>query len=541
MVLIETRLNRTISIGKFGHFYSNQILGRPFFLTFEIVDDHTSGHSLRIVPATELHAEELISEGSGGDGQGGEDAGLYNEDGATMRTNREIVDDTSTQRLTLAEIEELKRQSTDAGREVIAKLLESHSAIDQKTAFSLAKYKLRKEKKFLRRFSVLPMDVSILTHIMLEEKSASRIMELRDELIGLIGCWANVHHAGNVPLEQMVKPNGRYLVVDEAGGLLIAALAERMGILYPREEDEEEKKDEDKDSREQQLNGTEQESEDKRIRHPPRKQGMTATTNTITLLHAYQHPNLSLLKYFGYDQTNPDESHPLYTHLKTVSWLQLLEPESDTIYAEEPQVEDEETIASWKPGKRGSYYRKRSRFERVRRVVDETRAGGFDGLIVATLMDPPTVLKHAVPLLAGGANVVVYSPTIEPLVNLVDLYSTARRVAFMNKKRELEEERARRSETPESSGPASAPKELVDEFQVDPTLLIGPTLQTSRVRHWQVLPGRTHPLMSARGGAEGYVFHAIRIIPSQERVSARGNVSRKKRKVEETHTPTATT
>lgn len=517
-------------------------------MTYEILDHpDEDGHVLRVVPATELHAEALISEGSGeADGEM-EDFDMNSDGDVPMRTNRDTIDDSSSQKLTLAEIEELKKQATSAGKEIIARLLQSHTAIDQKTAFSLAKYKLRKQKKFLRRFTVLPMDVSILTQYLLEEKDAPKILELRDELIALLGCWGNVHHGGNTLLEETVasKPNGRYLVVDETGGLVIAAMAERMGILYPHEDDED-----DDDTQLQQPNDSSQQGpenvdeaeqpKDGRTPHQrrtARKQAMSASGNTITLVHANTQPNLSLLKYFSYDQGNPDESHPLYTHLKTLSWLHVVDPNADAIYANEPEMVDEATLQSWKPSKRGVYYRKRNRWDRVRSVVDETRAGGFDGLIVASLMEPVTILQHLVPLLAGSAPVVVYSPTIEPLVQLIDLYSTPRRVAFINRKRELEEHREQQRQDTTNDNPPSPdlpPIDLSSEFPVDPTLLLAPTLQTSRVRPWQVLPGRTHPLMMGRGGAEGYIFHAIRVIPTQERISARGNVSRKKRKVAET-------
>jgi hypothetical protein len=160
--------------------------------------------------------------------------------------------------------------------------------------------------------------------------------------------------------------------------------------------------------------------------------------------------------------------------------------------------------------------------------VDEGRAGNFDGLIVSTLLEPASVLKTMVPLLAGSAPVVVYSPTVESLVELTDMYSTARRTAFINKKRELESQ--------SSEGEAVDLSSLHEEFVVDPTILLPPTLQTSRVRPWQVLPGRTHPLMTGRGGAEGYLFHGIRVFPTTQNIQAAGNV-RKRRKVETTSTP----
>ncbi|GFF79343.1 tRNA (adenine(58)-N(1))-methyltransferase non-catalytic subunit trm6 [Aspergillus udagawae] len=523
--------NTVVFLGKYGSFPANTIIGRPFYLTFEIVDvsGENNDNCLRIVSPAELHAETLIA-----DGEGEGDDVEVNEEGIPIRTNREIVDDASTQKMTTEEIEALKKVSTGAGREIIEKLLESHSALDQKTAFSLAKYTLRKRKKFLKRFTVLPMDVSLLTNYMLEGKEAMKTMELRDESIGLIGCWGNVHHGGQSSLEGAIasKPNGRYLVIDETGGLVVAAMAERMGILYPHDQE-----DEDQESAEGSEENGERQQTNSMAQAMARRRHMSASGNSLTVIHANKQPSLSLLRYFGYDQDNPDESHPLYKHMKTVSWMQLLDPHADTIYTNEPEVVPDETLATFKSNRRSAYYKKRSRWERVRRVVDEARAGNFDGLIVATLMGPASVLKHTVPLLAGSAPVVVYSPTIEPLTELADLYSTPRRTAYITRKREiiaqhsLQQSLQGQSEDGEKKPQEPDFSELDKDFALDPSLLLAPTIETSRVRAWQVLPGRTHPLMSGRGGAEGYIFHAIRVFPSHQNIQAAGNPSRKRRKV----------
>ena len=105
----------------------------------------------------------------------------------------------------------------------------------------------------------------------------------------------------------------------------------------------------------------------------------------------------------------------------------------------------------------------------------------------------------------------IYSPTVEPLVKVMDLYSKERRSAYIN--------HVSKGETPDP-----------EDFPVDPRLLLAPTLQTSRVREHQVLPGRTHPLMTSRGGSEGYVFTARRVIPLEGGVEARGNFSGKRRR-----------
>jgi tRNA (adenine58-N1)-methyltransferase non-catalytic subunit len=128
-------------------------------------------------------------------------------------------------------------------------------------------------------------------------------------------------------------------------------------------------------------------------------------------------------------------------------------------------------------------------------------------------MDPSTILPHVIPLVRGGGHVVVYSPTTEPLVQLMDLYSRERRAAYI--------QHLSRAETPDPA-----------EFPVDPRLLLAPSLQTSRVREWQVLPGRTHPLMTGKGGSEGYIFTARKVIPLDGEVEARGNFTGRKRKAD---------
>ena len=441
------------------------------------------------------------------------------EDGEViMRTNRRIIDDPNSQIMTMDEIEEMKARNTGSGKELVAKILESHSALDQKTAFALAKYTLRKTKKYLRRFTVLPLDVSNLARWMFMEKEPMKIMELREEILALIGSWSNVHYTpsslvSSVSDETTSLGGGRWLVIDETAGLLVAYMAEKMGILHPPEQDGEQMEKKVVSNQEVKAANGQNIQEGARPNNSmtylrPRKTATPATANTITLIHAKEQPNLSLLKYFHFDAFNPSASHPLESHLKMLSWLQLLAPEDDAGYTE-PELASEEVLQTWKSGKRSNYFRKRRRWERIKFVVDETRAGGFDGLIVASVMNPVSILRHTIPLLRGAAQVVVYSSSVEPLVELGDYYSTGRRTAFIQN----------------PPDPDSMPTE---DFPLNPTLLLAPTIQTARCRSWQVLPGRTHPLMTGRGGSEGYVFTATRVLPAEGKVEARGKFKRRK-------------
>ena len=517
-------MQSSISLGKYGSFQANHLIGRPYHLTYEILDkvDGVAGSGLRVVAAKELYEgigdERTASPSEEIDGKladGNAEYEVVGEGGEViLRTNREIVDDAATQRLTMNEIEQLKAGESGSGKDIIAKILGSHSALDQKTEFALAKYTLRKVKKYMRRFTVLPLDVTLLTRWMLLEKEPMKIMEIREEMLALICSWSNAHCAlpqvRQMELEIGKDREGRWLMIDETAGLLVAAICERLGIFDLTEGDTEMKKIENNVDIKIPTNGDFESQKQSTPQHssPNHASATLADTNTITLVHANAQPNLSLLRYFGYDAANPSPRHPLHRHLKTISWLQLLSPTEDNAYTE-PELASEEALHTWKSGKRGNYHRKRRRWERTKSIVDETRAGGFDGLIVASAMNLPGILHHTVPLLRGAAQVVVYSPHIEPLTELADYYSSARRTAFQK----------------DLPGPDAMPTE---DFPVDPTLLLTPTIQTARARPWQVLPGRTHPLMTGRGGAEGYLFTAMRVLPAEGKVEARGKYKRRK-------------
>ncbi|CZT21630.1 related to translation initiation factor 3 (eIF-3) zeta subunit [Ramularia collo-cygni] len=555
--LVEIKLNTIIDVGKLGSFPSNLLIGRPYHHTYELLEKRDGeGHMrLRIVPPAELNAKAISEEATPAesredleipDDSGGAKDG-YEYDLHIKKNNRLTVDDATRQTLSHAEIEELKKSA--GGKEVIERILANHTGLEEKTDFSKEKYMLRKSKKYLKRFTVLPMDLgNLIDYVLIKEPP--RIMELREEGLGLIGAWSHAHFTGVDGLDTAMEDGGgqktgygRWLVVDDTGGLVVAALAERMNLLHaPMQLEEDEQQagldaisNDNEDpaqggvSLSQQSNGAIPAKEQKPNGHAtkPSQPGIShrdfptpASSNSITLLHAAVQPNVSLLKHFGYDTSNAfppasaEDEHPLHTHLKPLSWLQLLHPEEDPTYIE-PESASDEILASWKSGKRGNYYKKRRRWARCKAIVDDARQGSFEGLVVASYMDPLTIVQNTVSLIRGGGHVVIYSPTIEPLVKLVDLYSKDRRAAYIA--------HLAAGETPTE-----------EDFPVDPRLLLGPSIQTSRVREWQVLPGRTHPLMTSRGGAEGFVFTARKVVPLEGGVEARGNHSGsgKRRRVE---------
>ncbi|KAK1976290.1 Gcd10p family protein [Colletotrichum cereale] len=599
--------NTTISLGKLGSFPSNLVIERPFHLTYEILDRRGGENfsRLRVVPPSEIHADalaDLNAQNAGEDDATTLENVIAAPDGAEFElvdkesgdvvahSRREIIDDAARQTLTAEEIEQLKQgNNTDAGKDIIAKLLLSHTAIDQKTAFSLAKYKLLKTKKYIRRFTIQPLDPLTLGKWLLEEKDAGKVLEMREEMMGLLGCWANVHFGGIPPTDkpEMVTTDGsgllnkseiggRWLVVDDTGGLVTAVMAERMGILYPKDpEDVDEDAGVSKDAADGEMNGVKpanattngvglqttnaegagtedaaasetttsfepmstatdavmahdpeaSKPQQPRRRHPPRRDDFEcifAPTNTLTLIHPNSQPNLALLKYYNFDSTNPNPPHPLHplaTNLLPISWLQLLDPAEDVTYSTPPPEIPDEVLHTWKANRRGNYHRKRRRWARTRYIVDSTRAGGFSGLVIASTMDTVSILRHTLPLLAGGAPIAIYSQSIEPLTELADCFSIARRAGW--------------SSNPPAEAAGKSVRELErwegsEDFPINPTLLLGANVQTSRAKRWQVLPGRTHPMMMGRGGADGYVFTGWKAVPAEGKVEARGKFKRRK-------------
>lgn len=189
--LFRMNQNGTINLGKFGTFRVNDILGHPFGYTYEIVGDK----QLRVV--SDQFNKDTIDE-------------LEPDE-----NNQDLNDDPSAQQLTMSEIEELKKASADGGREIIEKVISSHTAFQKKTTFSQEKYIKRKEQKFLKRFTPVAVGTSELIEFYLD-KEAHKVLDISEESLGLILSLANI------------KPGGTYLVVDDMSGLLVAALLERM-------------------------------------------------------------------------------------------------------------------------------------------------------------------------------------------------------------------------------------------------------------------------------------------------------------------------
>ncbi|KAI0462660.1 hypothetical protein LJB42_004156 [Komagataella kurtzmanii] len=197
---------------------------------------------------------------------------------------------------------------------------------------------------------------------------------------------------------------------------------------------------------------------------------------SILVAHENEHPNLIALNYSNY---SPELLEKMVSNL---NWLQFLE--ADT---QRPQWNNypQEKIDRLTPPRRSHYLRKKRATDRVNNILDTVEQGNFDGLIYASTLYPPTLIPRILDTLGGSRPVVIYSPFKEIL------------------------------------------SETFHVLQKDYRIL-APSIYETRVRQYQTIIGRIHPLMTTKGGG-GYVLHATRVIPKEGGVTAVGRGIKSKR------------
>ncbi|KAM0788425.1 hypothetical protein ACM66B_001561 [Microbotryomycetes sp. NB124-2] len=176
--------NGTISLGKYGSFKAQQLVGKVYGPTYEVTD--TGLQPLRAtldeIEETEATNEFIMSAGASG--------------------------------MTYEDIQALRDEGL-SGREIIAKQIEQHAAFDLKTEYSKDKYKKRKEAKYVKAFTLIePTAHNVCEYNF--EKESMKIRGIRPDTLSQIMTIANV------------RPGGRLLVVEDVHGLIVAAALERM-------------------------------------------------------------------------------------------------------------------------------------------------------------------------------------------------------------------------------------------------------------------------------------------------------------------------
>ncbi|KAJ2788115.1 tRNA (adenine(58)-N(1))-methyltransferase non-catalytic subunit trm6 [Coemansia interrupta] len=189
--IVCIRADSTVSLGKFGSFNANALIGRTF------------GHTFTIVQNGQIEPHH----------QAGFDAADI-----TSANNQTIVDDPKSQKLSFEEIEGLKKQSllgAVSSEEIISSLTENNEAFAQKTEFSKSKYIRRKQSKFNKSFVPLETTAYNLCEFFFEV-NAQKTRGVRTDTLAQMLALANVY-AG-----------ARVLCVDDGQGLVVGALLSRI-------------------------------------------------------------------------------------------------------------------------------------------------------------------------------------------------------------------------------------------------------------------------------------------------------------------------
>lgn len=211
---VELHPAKVVSLGKFGAFRAEDIIGMPFGLTYEIVNNVNSDEKGR--------GKAAKRGGGGADQQPGDLKVVINrsltELEETSATNELINDDQGAQALTFLDIRALKELGIQ-GKEIIQKEVESNTSFQQRSSWSQQKFVMRKESKHLQMFTPIPPTLTNVCDFFVEkfDRDVDKLRGLRADSIANILSLAGV------------GPGGRYLLVDGVGGALAGAILERMG------------------------------------------------------------------------------------------------------------------------------------------------------------------------------------------------------------------------------------------------------------------------------------------------------------------------
>ncbi|BGP14425.1 tRNA (adenine(58)-N(1))-methyltransferase non-catalytic subunit trm6 [Rhodosporidiobolus nylandii] len=317
-VKINNNATGNISLGKYGSFKAKELVGRPYGHTYEVTEDG----KLEVVKVTLKEIEET-------------------------EANNEFIKSQGAQALTFAEIKALK-ESGLSGRDIIQKQIEEHKTFELKTEYSKEKYMKKKEAKYLQLFTPLEPTVHQITQYNFE-KVPSKTRELRPDTLANMLAMANV------------RPGSRLLVVENIGGLIVAAAVERMA-----------------------------------------GQGRILVVND-----ADSPPDLHLVESFNFSASDLAPVQSVHWAATEESWTP---PDLPLEVAETPDP----TVEGGKRNTReaSKLRKRRATFDKAKEARDEFFRGDFDGVIVATEYEPYSIIERLIPRLAGSCPIVVYSPHI---------------------------------------------------------------------------------------------------------------------------------
>ncbi|KAK7063971.1 Adenine(58)-N(1)-methyltransferase non-catalytic subunit TRM6 [Favolaschia claudopus] len=316
----------TISLGRLGSFYANELINEPFGRTYDIIDK-----KLTLIPPRSL-AED------------------------TDATNEYINDGQFVQPLTLEEIQALKQSGAHAS-EIIKMQIEQHANYSLKTEYSKEKYKKRKEAKYSKSFTTIEPTLFNVCEYWFK-KDQTRIRDIRVDTLSQILNMANI------------RPGGRYLAVDDASGLLVSGILERMGgkaigiILF-------------------------------QLTH---SSFLVGSGRLITIGNSDSPPAYPVM-------VNMNFTAETVAPLSSLNWAtadQSHTPLVPPVDVAPDQIKSER--------QKSRLNKRKAATDLLFSIRDELFAGEFDALVMASEYEPFSIVEKLVPYLAGSASIVVQSP-----------------------------------------------------------------------------------------------------------------------------------
>ncbi|OCH89722.1 Gcd10p-domain-containing protein [Obba rivulosa] len=316
---MKVEQNGTINLGKFGAFYASELVGQPYGLTYEIVDKR-----LKVVPPRSIQEVE-----------------------ETDATNELINDGQFVQPLTIEEIETLKKSGLHAS-EIIKKQIEQHANYQLKTEYSKEKYKKRKEAKYSKSFTVVePTLFNVCDYWF--KKDQNRLRDIRPDALSQMLNLANI------------RPGGRYIAVDDASGVVVAGILERLG-----------------------------------------GSGRLITICDIDSPPAYP---VTVQMNFRKEVVAPVMS--------SLNWAT-----ADEDYTPSMLMPPAEAPGQIKDSQKSRLNKRKAVANSLMQTREELFAGEFDGLLIASEYEPFSIIEKLTPYVAGSANIVVHSPFVQIVTDL---------------------------------------------------------------------------------------------------------------------------
>eukprot|EP00051_Salpingoeca_urceolata_P029055 m.488823 g.488823 ORF g.488823 m.488823 type:complete len:472 (-) comp26105_c0_seq1:64-1479(-) len=322
--------------GRFGklRFSMEQTLGRPYGQLFEI--DRNRLVPLRHPTDTNWHTEE----------------------GPGEADNRSLNEDQTSQTLQYTEIVELQEKGV-TGQELIDKLAAASTTFETKTEFSKAKWMKKKKAKHLKLMTVERPTLRLVAQVMFD-RGPMKICFLRHDSLAMMLSRADV------------RPFSKVLVLDTVGGLLAAAVIERLG-----------------------------------------------GHGTVVQLHPGNSPPKQAVDMLNFDEKTLSVLHPYaLKDLAPTLGLRDPEPEIDTKAPLVPAPEQGEATSEMTVRWAQRQANREKRRQRRAAVAEMIQRRDFDCLVVATKYNPVGVVPHLINLLAPSSTFSIFNGAIEPLAQL---------------------------------------------------------------------------------------------------------------------------